>query len=211
MLHSLGEARIGHELFADEREKLDLEERNAYRLAKAVHSIASVKIHRGDTKITPAIIRLLHRFTIRDIYSCAGHFRDWPVKITGSFHKPPREGIGGFVEMMCETANEMAESDEPDPIAIAAFLLWRLNWIHPFGGGNGRTSRALSYLAICVHLGEIPEGKLSIAEQIDMSRDRYQSALEDADMAARESSVTDVRKMAELLEEYLTNQIQSAE
>lgn len=168
-------------------------------------------IRRGDTTITPRIIRRFHQLAIRGIYSCAGHFRDWPVKLTGSPHQPPRRDVEGLVESMCEIANEKAASGEWDAIQVAAYLLWRLNWIHPFGGGNGRTSRALCYLALCVHLREIPEGKLSIAEQIDRDRDRYQAAMEDADMAWKDSSVFDVRKMQELLDVFLTEQIRSAE
>jgi Fic family protein len=34
----------------------------------------------------------------------------------------------------------------------AAYALCRLNWIHPFAGGNGRTARAFSYLIICLDM-----------------------------------------------------------
>lgn len=112
---------------------------------------------------------------------------------------------------MCDIANERIASGEWDAIDVAAYLLWRLNWIHPFGGGNGRTSRALCYLALCLHLEEVLEGKLSIAEQIDRGRPRYQDALEDADAAWKEMSIIDVRKLSTLLSEFLTEQIMSAD
>ena len=211
MPDSSGEARLGHELFDDELDKLGLEEGNAYRLAQFVDRLSRWMIRRGERKITPRIILRFQRIAIRGIYSCAGHFRNWAVKITGSSHKPPRDEIEWLVGAMCEIANERMESGEWDLIQVAAYLLWRLNWIHPFGGGNGRTSRALTYLAICVQLGEIPEGKLSIAEQIDGNRTRYQAALEDADLAWKEASVIGVSKMASLLDEFLKEQIKSAD
>jgi hypothetical protein len=31
------------------------------------------------------------------------------------------------------------------PTELAAYGLWRLNWIHPFVEGNGRTARAVCY------------------------------------------------------------------
>jgi Fic family protein len=209
MLESASEARIGQALFTSDADKLFLEQRNAYRLAKAVDRLARLMI-RGDRKITSGIICRFQRFAIRDIYSCAGRFRTWPITITGSVHKPPRDGVAGLVESMCEYVDEKVEAAEWDAIQVAAYFLWRINWIHPFGGGNGRVSRAIAYLAICVHLGEVPEGKLSIAEQIDQDRNRYQAALEDADMAWKESQIVDVSQLTKLLDEYLRNQIISA-
>ena len=211
MMKRAGEARIGHELYRDAAHKIDLEERNVYRLSGAVVWRATRMIREGDKAITPRFIRRFHRLAIRDLYSCAGTFREWGVTITGSLHKPPRLGVEGLVEEMCDSSNEKAESGEWEFLDVAAYFLWRLNWIHPFGGGNGRTSRALAYLAICVGLGEIPEGRLSIAEQIDTDRERYQAALEDADSSWKEFSVIDVSKMRSLLDEFLVNQIRSAD
>ncbi|MBL8221394.1 MAG: Fic family protein, partial [Bryobacterales bacterium] len=34
-------------------------------------------------------------------------------------------------------------------------VMWRLNWIHPFFGGNGRTARSASYLVLCASLNSI--------------------------------------------------------
>lgn len=205
------EARIGHELFATADDKLELEQRNGYRLADAVDLLATEMIS-GGGELSPELVLRFHEIAIGGIYSCSGRFRTWGVRIIGSHHKPPRhEDVEGFVRAMCDTANERTASEEWDAIEVAAYLLWRLNWIHPFGGGNGRTSRALCYLALCLHLGEVPEGKLSIAEQIDRGRPRYQDALEDADVAWKETAVVDVSKMTALHSEFLTAQIMSAD
>jgi Fic family protein len=32
-----------------------------------------------------------------------------------------------------------------DALDAAAFALWRLNWVHSFKNGNGRTARAFAY------------------------------------------------------------------
>ncbi|HET9282483.1 MAG TPA: Fic family protein [Candidatus Angelobacter sp.] len=50
-------------------------------------------------------------------------------------------------------------------IHLAAYVIWRLNWIHPFADGNGRTSRALSYLVLCTRLGERLPGTVTIPDQ----------------------------------------------
>src|SRR4051794_35819408 len=36
---------------------------------------------------------------------------------------------------------------------LAAYALWRLNWIHLFVEGNGRTARAACYYLLCVKSG----------------------------------------------------------
>ncbi len=41
------------------------------------------------------------------------------------------------------------------PTWLAAYALWRLNWIHPFIEGNGRTARAACYYLICMKYGKL--------------------------------------------------------
>ena len=158
----------------------------------------------GELRLTRRKILRLHRFAIQDIYECAGRFRTWPVAIRGSLHRPPESRfVRGLVAEMSARANS---DTEWSPTKTAAFLIWRLNWIHPFGGGNGRTSRTLAYYALCVRLKVKLPGRLTIAEQIDRDRRRYQDALEDADAAWREHSL-DVSRMGSLVEDFLERQL----
>lgn len=68
---------------------------------------------------------------------------------------------------------------------LAAYVLWRLNWIHPFVDGNGRTSRAVSYLVLCVKLGCPLPATRTIPERIAANKKRYYDALEMADAAPK--------------------------
>jgi hypothetical protein len=106
---------------------------------------------------------------------------------------------------MCDDANG---NTDWKPVQTAAFLLWKLAWIHPFGGGNGRTARAVAYLALCVRLGFRLPGKSTITEYLDANRGRYFGALTDAD-AAWKNGVVDVSRMESLLEEMLRRQLVS--
>ena len=136
MLGSPREARIGHELFANDDEKLELEQRNGYRLAGAVDALAREMIS-GGRDLSPKIILRFHKIAIDGIYECSGRFRRWGIQIIGSLHRPPRhEDVEGLIQGMCDIANERIASGEWDAIDVAAYLLWRLNWIHPFGGGK---------------------------------------------------------------------------
>ena len=76
---------------------------------------------------------------MRDLCPRPGAFRDGHVRV--GQHTPP-EGryVSDLVQEMCERA--YAES-EWDAVKTSAYVFWRLNWIHPFRDGNGRTSRAV--------------------------------------------------------------------
>lgn len=63
----------------------------------------------------------------------------------------------------------------------SAYALWRLNWIHPFSGGNGRTARAISYLIVCMDLGAMLPGVPSMPSIISGDRDGYLNALRACD------------------------------
>ena len=68
---------------------------------------------------------------------------------------------------------------------IAAFTLWKINWIHPFNNGNGRTSRLFSYLLMNMKAGHAPlpgkEGFLVHENLADEYRPQYVEGLRQAD------------------------------
>jgi Fic family protein len=84
--------------------------------------------------------------------------------------------------------------------------MWRLNWIHPFADGNGRTSRIVSYVVLSVRAGSLLPGTPTIPDQIVDNREPYFEALDTADLAFKTGQV-DVSKMEELLASLLANQL----
>ena len=76
--------------------------------------------------------------------------------------------------------------------------MWRLNWIHPFDDGNGRTSRIVSYVVLMIRSGFILPGTPAIPDQIVLDRSGYFRALDEADAACREGLI-DVSTMEGLL------------
>lgn len=193
-------------LYKTEAEKVRLVDRNIllqYDEAQRIFRESD-----GSVRLTSDLVRRLQYFAVKDIYGCAGHYRQWGVTIKHAQHVPPEPRyVPDLVDEMCETANR---NEEWEPLKTAAYLMWRLNWIHPFGGGNGRTARILSFLALCVRLDTWLPGKLTIAEQIKNDRHSYQDALEDADAAWKEHSL-DVSKMESLLARMLERQLASRE
>jgi Fic family protein len=106
---------------------------------------------------------------------------------------------------MCDYVNE---NWSKSPVHLAAYVLWRMNWIHPFVDGNGRTARALSYLVLSVRLGYRLPGTNTIPDQIASDKNPYYRALEDADKAFSVGQV-DVSKAEALVEVLLANQLAS--
>lgn len=93
-----------------------------------------------------------------------------------------------------------------EPTHRAAYVLWRLNWIHPFEDGNGGTSRAAAYIVLSVAIGQELPGRVTLVERLVRNKRRYYRALEAADEAWAEERL-DVSAMAALLRELLEAQI----
>jgi Fic family protein len=162
--------------------------------------------------LTPETLLELHRLAIQDLYICAGNFRNSNVVlvrngvIDNDKHQPPEwQRVGNFVQEMCKYVNE---NFGKSGVHLAAYTMWRHNWIHPFKGGNGRTSRGLSYLVLNVRLGFNLPGENTIAQQIETDRSAYYDALEAADEADKKG-VLDVSVMEELISNMLAAQLLS--
>lgn len=108
------------------------------------------------------------------------------------------------IEELCDYINEKWE--EKSPVHLASYVMWKLNWIHPFTDGNGRTSRAASYLVLCLKLGYLLPGKRTIPDQIAESKTPYYKALEAAD-EAWENGKIDLSAMKALLRSMLAEQL----
>jgi Fic family protein len=136
----------------------------------------------------------------------AGNFRPAGVKIEGSKHQPPDAYlVPELIEELCDYVNDNWE--QSSPIHLGAYLMWRLNWVHPFADGNGRTSRILSYVVLSIRAGFILPGTPTIPDQIVDNRVPYFEALDAADNAYAQTKIIDVSKMEELIAALLARQL----
>lgn len=192
-------------LIADPRARAAAEARNGLRQYDTGIEAIETALERGSFKLRPSLILTLHREALAGISSYAGNFRPAGVHIEGS--KPEPVGahlVPELVEDMCDYVNDHWEVSTP--IHLAAYIMWRLNWIHPFADGNGRTSRILSYVVLAIRAGAIPPGTPTIPDQIVENRSPYFEALDAADRACRGGRI-DVSKMEELLGGMLAKQL----
>ena len=96
--------------------------------------------------------------------------------------------------------------EQSDPVALTAFVLWRLNHIHPFINGNGRTARAASYFVLCVKSGVWLPGTTILPELICRDRDEYVLALQRVD-ASLSQGPFDLSPLHELLSRLIAEQL----
>lgn len=195
------------ELITDPDEKAKNEARNGLKQYDFVVEAIEHWITSGRTfKLRPSLILQLNRIALEGISAYAGNYRPSEIKIEGSRHRP----VGAHLvpEKMEELCDYVNENWNKSAIHLAAYVMWRLNWIHPFADGNGRTSRALSYLVLCIRLGEKLPGTLTVPDQISRNKSPYYEALEAADHACSEGQLQ-LARLEDLLKSLLAAQLVS--
>lgn len=183
------------------------EEKAAREAANGLEQIQYISdlVQRGVSEIREAHVRDLHRLAVSGIYPCGGSFRQIAVAITNSDHIPPAHAL---VRSFVADALDWINSSHGSKAALerASYALWRFNWIHPFAGGNGRTSRALAYLIICGDQQAMLPGKPNMPTRIYDRRREYIKALRAAD-ASDKAGEADFSEMIEFLEDVLMQQM----
>jgi len=149
----------------------------------------------------------LHRVALEGLSSFAGNFRPAGVEIKGSKHEPiGAHQVPEYIEEMCDYINDNWEV--VSGLHLASYAMWRLNWVHPFDDGNGRTARALSYLVLCIKLNCQLPGVNTIPEQISRDKKPYYEALEAADSAYKDGNI-DLTNLENYLGGLLAEQLVS--
>lgn len=155
--------------------------------------------------LRPSVILDFQKKAVDGIEETAGRYRNTLVSITGSVHAPPPQHlVQPLVVEMCDHIND--NWHEKNAFYLSAYAMWRLNWIHPFSDGNGRTARTLSYAVLCIKLGYILPGSPTIPQQIESDKTHYIEALEKADVAARDGT-TNVSALEEMIKNMLARQL----
>jgi len=159
-------------------------------------------------RLRTSMILDLHRLALDGLSNYAGNFRPADVAIGQSKHVPPAAHlVPGLVEEMCDYV--MDNFATAKALHLCAYVMWRLNWIHPFTDGNGRTSRALAYFVLCARIGYRLPGQETLPEQIARDKPPYYAALELADEHWKSESL-DLTELEQLLDGCLAAQLLSA-
>ncbi|CAA7611926.1 Fic family protein [Candidatus Terasakiella magnetica] len=190
----------------DPDELAQLEARNALRQFDAVCLMIEEWLQpERRFKLRASMVLQLHRAALEGLSAYAGNYRPGSVDIEGSSHQPHGAHlVPELVEEMCDYIND--HWNDRTALHLSAYVMWRLNWIHPFSDGNGRTSRAVSYLVLCMKLGYKLPGTRTIPAQIADNKKPYYLTLEEAD-AAYKSGQVDVSALEDFLGKLLACQL----
>lgn len=156
----------------------DLSIDNLERQYDFLRSITNAAVALQRPMISTAIIKALNSHAISCLHVNAGEYRPCPVKV-GEYIPPEHYRVPELMNAFVNEVNHAWQST--DPVALATYVLWRVNHIHPFINGNGRTARALCYFVVCVKLGGLLKGSPVLPELIRKNRDEYVKLLKAAD------------------------------
>ena len=196
-------------LIVDEQQRAEREAINAIaQFDRVLDLVDEVERDHRPFRLRLSVIQELHRLALNGLSAYAGNWRPADVRIGKSSHTPPSAHlVAGLMEEMCDWVNDRWSI--ASPITLCAYVMWRLNWVHPFDDGNGRTSRAVAYLVLCAAVGHRFPGRLTIPELIARKKPPYYEALEQVDRSAKHGE-PDLTPMKALLESYLARQLADA-
>ncbi|HVQ37122.1 MAG TPA: Fic family protein [Pyrinomonadaceae bacterium] len=182
-----------------------IEQQNLLRQYDLLTNCIEIGLEKGIDAFDKYTLWALNAAAVSNIAQFGGRFREQPISVGD--HIPPHfEKIPDLVDQFISVIHENWDISK-SPTELPAFALWRLNWIHPFIEGNGRTARAACYYLLCLKHGGLLPGKKSVPERIKENRAPYYAALREADEHLAMSGQFNVRTLAEYLEDLLEAQL----
>lgn len=155
LLESVGSARIeGNRTTVSEyiEQKIEKRERSNERFSEIANveqamSYIEESIDSGSA-ISHQFIRELHHLTVNDLNDegdrTPGAYRTWAVEIARSKHLPPEPHlVQTYMEELINFINK--DDNQKFDLIKVAIAHHRFAWIHPFGNGNGRVVRLITY------------------------------------------------------------------
>lgn len=188
----------------ENRELYDrIQEKNPVRQYDLLTNCIEIGLKQGGRQFDKYMLWDLNHVAVANISQFGGRFREEPIYVSN--HVPPHfRDVPHLMDQFITTVHEnwyLWSNTE-----LAAYALWRMNWIHPFIEGNGRTARAACYYLLCVKSGGLLRGRKIVPERIREDRKPYYAALKRADLAwdAGNLDFLDLEQyLADLVEEQL--------
>lgn len=158
-----------------------VQEQNLLRQYDLLTNCIEIGLEKGIEAFDKYTLWSLNAAAVSNIAQFGGRFREQPIYVAN--HVPPHfDNVPNLVDQFLSVIHENWElEDMRHPTLLPAYALWRLNWIHPFIEGNGRTARAACYYLICLRQGRLLPGKKTVPERVRENRQPYYAALREAD------------------------------
>ncbi|MGB8258710.1 MAG: Fic family protein [Terracidiphilus sp.] len=156
-----------------------VQEQNLLRQYDLLLNCIEIGLAKGIEAFDKYTLWALNAAAVANIAQFGGRYREEPIYVGN--HLPPHfKEVSNEMDRFFSLIHENWDVLD-HPTLLPAYALWRLNWIHPFVEGNGRTARAACYYLLCMRQGRILPGRKIVPERIRENRKPYYAALQDAD------------------------------
>ena len=176
---------------------------NLARQYDFLRSLVQASLQLNRPMIGLEVVKALNYHAISCLHAHAGEIRPCQVYV-GTYTPPAHHRVPALMSIVIDDLNRWW--DRHDPIFLAAYVLWRLNWIHPFINGNGRTARVAAYYVICLSMGGWLPGETLLPDLLRRERTAYVAALQAAD-ASLATGAVDLTALHSLLQQLLDEQL----
>ncbi len=172
---------------------------NGQRQYDFLRSTVAAALRMQQPYLSSTLLRALNFHAIACLHPYAGEYRPCPVRVGEDYNPPQAFQVPSLMEDFISYVN--FHWDKADSLALATFVLWRLNFIHPFINGNGRTARAACYYVLCCKTGGWLPGSPTLPEAITQNRDEYVAAIKkiDASFISGKLDLTPLHSMLQRL------------
>lgn len=184
---------------------------NLNRQYDFVRSAVMAALQTERPYLSQTVIRALNFHAIACLHTNAGEYRPCPVRVgegEDQFDPPAHYQVQALMDDFVNQVNR--RWDSIDDLTLAAYVLWKINAIHPFINGNGRTARVTCYYVLCLKAGGWLPGAPILPELIRQNRPTYVSALKAVDASSGQNGMN-LAPLHSYLEELLEVQMASAE
>lgn len=175
-------------------DKKDTENEKLIEISNLINALEFIDEHISSTKIDAQFMYHLHKIVVDNLSpnkegdTRPGAYRTEPRSIANSDHILPQPSdIKDLMDELYEYINE--QCDPKVDLLKIAIAHHRFVWIHPFGNGNGRTVRLLTYAMLC-RKGFITPGSARLFNPTAVfagNREQYYNKLSIADKGDEKS------------------------
>ncbi|MEI6054092.1 MAG: Fic family protein [Candidatus Saccharibacteria bacterium] len=177
--------------FVEKRAAGEQADESMKEIVNLMKALDFIDEHIASTPINHDFLLELHKIVVDDLTregdDRVGGFRNKDVLIANSQHTPPSHY--DVIDLMRELIDYINDSTSSrDELLKIALAHHRFVWIHPFGNGNGRTVRLLTYAMLCKK-GYIESNALRLFNPTSVfagDRHKYYEMLELADKGTDE-------------------------
>jgi hypothetical protein len=147
-----------------------IQEQNLLRQYDLLTNCVEIALTKGIEAFDKYTLWALNAAAVANIAQFGGRFRKQPIYVGNHIPLHFRD-VPDLVDEFLSVIHENWTIGD-HPTVLPAYALWRLNWIHPFIEGNGRTARAACYLLMCLRQRMLLPGKKIVPSVFEKTASR---------------------------------------